>query len=616
MTLQVNALGDDLFDMPIGLKGVDYYCDYPESCATILDFRALFECIPGLYLVLEPTADFTIIAASNAYLHATNIERQNVLGHRLFDVFPDNPSDPTATGVANLTASLERVLLNRQPDAMAVQKYDIRTVEGEDVFEERYWSPLNSPVLNERGEVQYIIHRVDDVTEYVRLKQRGNQSDQLTQELSRRAEEMQAEIIARGQQLQEVNEKLRAANEVLQQAKAEAERANHAKSEFLSRMSHELRTPLNSILGFAQLLELADLNSEQADNVNHILRGGRHLLDLINEILDLARIEAGRLSLSAEPVQIRETLRDALDVVRPIAEQQNVHLAAEGALRCQHHVLADRQRLKQVLINLLANAIKFNRKGGTVTLSCYPIANDHLRVEIADTGIGMSEEDIQKLFQPFERLKSDEAGVSGTGLGLVLCKRLIEAMGGSIGVQSSVGIGSRFYFELGIAEHPIEQPENQPEQIAHTAEKGTASRRGTILYVEDNLSNVRLMERIISSYADVRLLVAMQSELALELAKAHTPDWILLDVHLPDMPGDEVLRRLRQSPETKDIPVTVVSADATARQIRRLMDAGARDYLTKPFNVKELISLLEATLESRPSSAELGAVHGKRNPSE
>jgi len=570
--------------------------------------QSLFESLPGLFLILTP--DLNIVAASDAYLEATMTTRDELLGRGIFDAFPDNPGDLGATGVSNLRASFERVCQTAAPDTMAIQKYDIRRPDG--VFEERYWSPINSPVLGTDRRIEYLIHRVEDVTEFVRQKSQPTSS---TAELRTRMEQMEAEIFRNSQQLHATNQQLHDANTQLVHAKAEAEAANLAKSEFLSRMSHELRTPLNSILGFAQLLELAEPEPEQADNVQHILRGGRHLLDLINEILDLARIEAGRLGLSPEPVRMREALRDALDVVRPLAVQQNIHLSADVAVRCNHHVLADRQRLKQVLLNLLANAIKFNREGGSVILSCEEVADNRLRIEIADTGVGISPDGIGKLFRPFERLTSDQAGISGTGLGLALSKRLVEAMEGSIGVDSTVGVGSRFYIELGILEHPADRL-NDKETLAAASAGGDPARwQGTVLYIEDNLSNLRLMERIVAPFPGVKLLAAMQAKLGLELAKAHVPDWILLDVHLPDLPGDEVLRRLRADPETRQIPVTVVSADATPAQIRRLTDAGARDYLTKPFDVKQLIRLLEATLRHGTSGSEILA-HAERDRSE
>jgi CheY-like chemotaxis protein/anti-sigma regulatory factor (Ser/Thr protein kinase) len=291
---------------------------------------------------------------------------------------------------------------------------------------------------------------------------------------------------------------------------------------------------------------------------------------------------------------MREALRDALDLVRPLAEQHHIRIDPDIAIRCDRHVLPDRQRLKQVLLNLLSNAVKFNRPGGSVVFACEETPDDRLRIEVADTGCGISPEGLRKIFQPFERLNADEAGIEGTGLGLALSRKLMEAMGGSISAESVPGVGSRFFIELALLEHPADQPES--EVIATVSEVGASAQCGTVLYIEDNLSNLRLMERILSYYPGVRLLAAMKGQLGLELAQAHVPDWILLDLHLPDLHGEEVLRQLRLHPKTRHIPVTIVSADATLRQISRLTDSGAREYLTKPLDVRQLLSLLDATM--------------------
>jgi PAS domain S-box-containing protein len=380
--------------------------------------------------------------------------------------------------------------------------------------------------------------------------------------------------------------------ELLRQAEAEANRANKAKSEFLSRMSHELRTPMNAILGFAQLLEMDELSPEQREGLNHILRGGRHLLDLINEVLDISRIEAGRLSLSLEPVDVAETLKEIFDLVQPLAKQRDIRL--NGPIGCNdEHVLSDRQRLKQVLLNLISNAIKYNRFNGTVTVACEK-RGETMRVSIADTGIGIPEERKSQLFTPFERLGAEQSAIEGTGLGLALAKRLVEAMNGILGVESTVDQGSIFWLELPITESPVRLA------LADAAPQPNVDHPGahTVLYIEDNLSNMRLVERLLEHRPSLSLIVAHSGGAGLEMARQHRPDLVLLDVNLPDMDGRDVMLQMRgQSPE---IPVIVLSADATSGQRARLKEAGAFAYLTKPLDVKRFFEVLDRAIIEYP----------------
>jgi PAS domain S-box-containing protein len=395
----------------------------------------------------------------------------------------------------------------------------------------------------------------------------------------------------------DVTERKRA-ERALREAKEEADRANTAKSEYLSRMSHELRTPLNAILGFAQLLELEDLTDEQRENLHFILNAARHLLALINEVLDIAAIEAGRLPLSLEPVAVADVVAETVSLIRPLADQHQV-LLTTPPVSCQVHVLGDRQRLKQILLNLLSNAVKYNRQGGRVELECGPAGTDAMRIQVVDTGPGIAREAMDQLFVPFERLGSEDTGVEGAGLGLPLSRRLAEAMGGTLEVSSTVGQGSRFWVELPQAEGPVQRAERQQELKETATPEPEPAAELTVLYIEDNLSNLQLVERVLSRRPGVRLISAMRPQLGLELAAEHDPDLILLDLHLPDMPGQEVLRRLRAEPRTAQVPVVVLSADARPTLIKELLAQGVRAFITKPLDVRELLELLDTIATER-----------------
>jgi PAS domain S-box-containing protein len=401
------------------------------------------------------------------------------------------------------------------------------------------------------------------------------------------------------------------AEEELEEARQAADKANHAKSEYLSRMSHELRTPLNAILGFAQLLELDDLRDDQQESLGHILSAARHLLALINEVLDIAAIEAGRLPLSVEPVGLADVVGEAVSLIRPLADQHNVLLVGDSSTICDQHVLADRQRLKQILLNLLSNAVKYNREGGSVRLYCEPAPGDRFRIKVADNGPGIADEALERLFVPFERLTAEFSGVEGTGLGLPLSQRLAHAMGGTLELTTAVDQGSTFWVELPVAERPV-APKVEPEPQDTAQEDQMPATQLTVLYIEDNLSNLQLVDRVVSRRPGVTLISAMRPMLGLDLAREHDPDLILLDLHLPDMPGEEVLRRLRNDPRTAEVPVVILSADARPSLIKRLLGAGARAFLTKPLDVAELLALLDQVADEREAAAPTPAAQSPR----
>jgi CheY-like chemotaxis protein len=362
-------------------------------------------------------------------------------------------------------------------------------------------------------------------------------------------------------------------------------------------MSHELRTPLNAIIGFSQLLELDELLPKQQRHVGLIVKAGRHLLELINEVLDVARIEAGRLQLSLEAVPVCTAIREALDLVRPLAARREVRLSLNDDGLTQEgtrQVRADPLRLQQVLLNLLSNAIKYNREGGQVTVRCVP-TGDRLCIAVQDTGPGIAPEQLNRLFVPFERLGAEQTRVEGTGLGLALARHLVEAMDGQLDVQSTVGAGSIFTVTLPLAARPPAPVQAVGAAPVRQGQAGAFPR--TVLCIEDNAPNLMLLQGILERRHDIRLLLAMQGRFGLDMARTQHPDLILLDLHLPDTNGAEVLRELRADPATRHVPVVVLSADATADQHAELLQAGARAYLTKPLDVVALLDLVDEILQ-------------------
>jgi signal transduction histidine kinase/ActR/RegA family two-component response regulator len=383
----------------------------------------------------------------------------------------------------------------------------------------------------------------------------------------------------------------------LQDAKAEAERANLAKSDFLSSMSHELRSPLNAILGFAQLLDSGapPPTSSQKDCVDQITQAGWYLLELINEILDLALIESGRLSLSSEPVELAEVLADCQGMIEPQARKSGITVVfAQPAHPL--FVKADRTRAKQIFINLLSNAIKYNRVGGSVEVSCTERADKRIRVTVRDTGLGLTPDKLTLLFQPFNRLGQEGGIEEGTGIGLVVCKRLVELMGGEIGAHSSVGVGSDFWVELKACPAPGNVATVAPAFAAVLTEAPAGQPQTTVLCVEDNPANLMLVERLLARRQDIRLISAKDGRTGVELARSAQPDVILMDINLPGISGLTALRILSADASTAHIPVMALSANAMPRDIQKGLEAGFFRYLTKPIRLEEFMQALDSAL--------------------
>jgi PAS domain S-box-containing protein len=388
-------------------------------------------------------------------------------------------------------------------------------------------------------------------------------------------------------------------NVELERAKAAAEKANLAKSDFLSSMSHELRSPLNAILGFAQLLisDTPPPTPSQTASVDQILHAGWYLLELINEILDLAQIESGKLALSLEPTSLSEVMSECQAMIEPQGQKRGIGMAfPQFDLPC--FVDADRTRLKQVIINLLSNAIKYNRSNGSVVVDVdCPREADRVRISVRDTGAGLRPEMIKQLFQSFNRLGRETTSEEGTGIGLVMSKRLVEMMGGSIGVDSTVGQGTVFWFDLNAAQRPTLAADRHGSSAITSPQIPEGARLRTLLYVEDNPANLNLVEQLIKRRPDIRLLSARDGNLGVQLARAHRPDVILMDINLPGISGIEALRILREDLVTKHIPVVALSANAMPRDIEKGLVAGFFRYLTKPIKVNEFMDTLDAALE-------------------
>ncbi len=771
------------------------------------DFAALFASVPDRYLVLRP--DMTIVAVSDAYLRATMTTREAIVGRPLLEVFPDDPKEPGADGIANLLASLRRVVTTRRADVMPVQRYPIHrhTSDGR-VFEERHWSPQNTPVLGPGGEVAYILHRVEDVTDdmaaqsdryrrlldaapdaivvmdedrtiqlvnvqaerlfgYDREEMLGQPLELLIPERfghahkahvgrylanpSARAMGAAGELFGRRKDgseipievslspqrhgdrttvsaairdiserkrleatsrllserlasavesiqdafaLYDANDRLILCNSVfrrlvndayegplvgrsyrdvldawlseidfpddsaraafrevrlaqrrsvptstfevrtkdgrrlrvidrmtpeggmvktiwdltdderrteeLREARAAAEAASAAKSEFLSSMSHELRTPLNGILGFTQLMLLDrrdPLSPKQKDRADQSFRGGEHLLRLIDDIHDLSRIEAGRVMISLEPVDVREVLAEVRRTIEPIAARFKVGVDVAPIPFDLPSVVADRTRFAQILMNFGSNGIKYNRPEGSIRFTA-SVVGKRVRLTVSDTGMGIPADKQDRLFQPFQRAGQETGPIEGTGIGLVITKRLAGLMHGSVGFRSTPGVGSEFWVEIPITTATASLPGSITVPPAEVL-RGPEGQRRLVLYVEDNPANVTFMRDLMGFFENIELVTAPTAEDGIEAARARRPEVIIMDINLPGMSGLEALRVLQTFPETRSIPVVALTAAASERDRKHGIEAGFYRYLTKPIRVEELIDVVKELLARR-----------------
>ena len=592
-----------------------------------VDFRALFESAPGLYLVLSPDAPrYTIVGASEAYLAATMTDRGAILGRGLFEVFPDNPDDPVATGTANLRSSLDRVLATRAADSMAVQKYDIRRPESEGGgFEERFWSPMNSPVRGRDGRVRYIIHRVEDVTEFVRLKQRGTEQTRLTEELRERAEAMEGEIYLRAQQLQEANRQLRSANERL----AELDRA---KTAFFSNVSHEFRTPLTLMLGPIEDALARREGSLAGESLEAVHRSTLRLLRLVNSLLDFSRLEAGRLQASFQATQLPLLTAGLAGSFRSLVERAGMRLVVDCP-PLPEPIYVDRAHWEKIVLNLVSNAFKFTFEGEIGVRLTH--LGGHVELRVSDTGTGIPAAEQSQVFERFHRVEGARGrSFEGTGIGLALVRDLVEMHGGSIRLSSTEGQGSTFVVSIptgsahlpetqivrsretspslpsaepwvleaaqwlggGEGEVPPLETQDSDAVSPSDAAAGSKVQQGVrVLVVDDNADMREYLQRLLGSRWSTEAVE--DGERALASARAQPPDLVVSDVMMPRLDGFGLLRELRADARTSQIPVLLLSARAGEEALLEGLDILADDYLAKPFSARELLGRVQRHLD-------------------
>jgi signal transduction histidine kinase len=578
------------------------------------DFRVLFESAPGLYLVLTP--EFKIVAVSNAYLSATKTRREEILGRGIFEVFPDNPDDPAADGVRNLRLSLERVRKEKVPDTMAVQKYDIRRPDSEGGgFEERFWSPVNSPVLNAVGEEASIIHRVEDVTDFVSLKNLELEQEKRNADLRISLDKTEAEVFRRAQEVQEAIRRREAANADLARLYEKSQEMDRVKTRFFSNVSHELRTPLTPILGPTEkLLTSGGLGEDSQRSLGVVARNARTLLRYVNDLLDIAKLEAGKMGVRYTHCDVAHLLRVVAAHFDSLARERKMLFAIEAPGTLPADV--DAEKVRRILLNLVSNAFRFTPDGGRVSCSVRERKGSaYFCVE--DSGPGVPEELRDAIFEAFRQADDGPARrAGGTGLGLAIVKEYADLLGGEVSVGGSPSGGASFevslplkapvgaiiYNEASAAEQQHYLLDDGAKQLNPQADTAPGE-KPLALVVGDNADLNRFVAGTLAK--NFRTESAFNGREGLEKARALRPDVILSDIMMPEMTGDQMVREIRTLRELDGVPIVMLTAKADEDLLVDLLRGGAQDYVTKPFRADELLARITNLVTVKQAKGEL-----------
>lgn len=580
-------------------------------------FKLLFEASPHPYLILQPDSAFTIIAVNEQYLDATGTQRDAIVGHGLFEIFPDNPNDKSVSGVGDLHMSLNRVVSDRQFDTMGVQKYDIPKRDGTDGFEVKYWSPVNTPVLANDGSVAYIIHHVEDVTEFILGRERASleNAEQLGK-IEAHAERMEAEVMRRASEVKDANRALKTAMQKLEQREIELAAANLAKDSFLATMSHEIRTPLTGMLGMLELLSMTRLDKEQLTTLDAAWDSGRGLLRIVSDILDWSKIEEGKLELSLRPTSVQQMLQEVINTYSRVASTKGLTLCPHVDSRLSPAHIVDPLRLSQVLNNFVSNAIKFTEYG-QIQLNAELIeqldSGERIRFSVRDTGVGIAKDAQEHIFQRYRQESADTARMyGGTGLGLAICRRLAEMMDGKIELKSELGLGSVFSITLTmpVSGVPADAVRNMHPDVKQREVKplfAISAEAPLVLAVDDHPTNRDLLARQIRLLG-LRAETAENGQIALSKWREGRFALIITDCHMPEMDGYELaqeIRKIESAEELGHTPIIAWTANALAEEAGHCHAAGMDELLVKPANLALLRQTLAKWLPSVDKAATL-----------